>query len=212
MILYTEDSSPWCAPVRAAIYAKGLEIEMRAPPGGFGSEAYLALSGTGTIPCLVLEDGSPLPESAVIVGYLDEAFAATPLRPADAEGRARVALLLRLAEGGAMTPLVQFFHDMSAGDPKAGVTAVERLGKGLAKLERFVADEGYAAGAAFSQADCFLAVGLFAVKALGPMIGAPTLLAGFPKLAAYDSRVSQHPAIAKVLAETAAALAASGVG
>ena len=49
MILYTEDSSPWCAPVRAAIYAKGLEIAMASPPGGMRSEEYRALSGAGTL-------------------------------------------------------------------------------------------------------------------------------------------------------------------
>ncbi len=74
MILYTEDSSPWCAPVRAAIYAKGLEITMTAPPGGLRSDEYRMISGTGTIPCLVLDDGSPLPESAVILAYLDDKF------------------------------------------------------------------------------------------------------------------------------------------
>jgi glutathione S-transferase len=148
----------------------------------------------------------------VIVGYLDEKFPASPLRPADPEGRARVALVLRLAEGGVLTPLVGFFHDMSAGDPKAGETALGRLTAGLARLERFVADEGFAAGAAFSQADCVLAPALFGVKALGPMLGAPALLADHPRLAAYDARASQHPAIAKVLGELAAALAANGMG
>jgi glutathione S-transferase len=124
-----------------------------------------------------------------------------------------VALVLRLAEGGVLTPLVGFFHDMSAGDPKAGDTAIGRLTAGLARLERFLADgDGFAAGAAFSQADCVLAPALFGVKALGPMLGAPALLADHPKLAAYDARASQHPAIARVLGELATALAANGMG
>jgi glutathione S-transferase len=210
MILYSEDQSPWCAPVRAAIYAKGLDIEIVPPPGGMRSDEYRALSGTGTVPCLMLDDGAPLPESAVIVAYLDEKFPAAPLRPADPEGRARVALVLRLAEGAVLTPLVQFFHDMGEGVPTARDTAVERLTAGLARLERFVPSDGYAAGPTFSQADCVLAPALFGVKALGPMLGAPDLLAASPKLTAYDGRATQHPAIAKVLGELATALAASG--
>lgn len=210
MILYSDDSSPWCAPVRAAIYAKGLDIQIAAPPGGMKSDEYRAISGTGTIPCLMLDDGSPLPESAVIVAYLDEKFAATPLRPADPEGRAHVALVLRLAEGGLLTPLVQFFHDMQEGNPKAPAAAVERLTAGLARLERFVAPGGYAAGPAFTQADCVMAPALFGVKALGGMLGAPALLAAFPNLTAYDAHAAAHPAIAKVLGELGAALAASG--
>jgi glutathione S-transferase len=212
MILYSEDTSPWCAPARAAIYAKALDIRVAAPPGGVKSEEYRRLSGTGLIPCLVLDDGEALPESAVIVGYLDERFPEPPLRPADPEGRARVALLLRLAESGVMAPLVQFFHDMTAGDAGAGAKAAAGLSAGLARLERFVAADGYAAGPAFSQADCFLGPALFGVKALGPMLGAADLLGGYPRLAAYDARVIQHPAVARVVGELAAALAASGLG
>ena len=79
MILYSDDTSPWCAPVRAAIYAKGLDIPMEGPPGGFKSEAHKAATVTGTIPCLMLDDGSPLPESAVIIAYLDDKFPERPL-------------------------------------------------------------------------------------------------------------------------------------
>src|SRR5215469_15777272 len=119
MRLYSDDTSPWCAPVRAAIYAKGLDIEIAAPPGGMKSDAYRRISVTGTIPCLVLDDGAPMPESAVILAYLDEKFPGRPLMPEDAEGRARVALLQRLAENGVLVALVEFFHDMTSGDPNA---------------------------------------------------------------------------------------------
>ena len=211
MLLYSEDSSPWCAPVRAAIYAKGLDVRIASPPEGMRSDEYRRISVTGTIPCLVLDDGSPLPESAVILAYLDEKFPAEPLAPADPEGRARVALLQRLAEGGVLIPLVEFFHDMGAGDPNAAAKARERLGVGLDRLQHFLAAEGYAAGAAFTRADCVLGPALFGVAAMGGLLGDTTLLAKRPKLAAYAGRVSQHPAAAKVLGELQAALAASGM-
>jgi glutathione S-transferase len=211
MLLYSDDSSPWCAPVRAAIYAKRLDVKIASPPGGMQSDEYRRISITGTIPCLVLDDGAPLPESAVILAYLDEKFAERPLMPADAEGRARVALLQRLAENGVLVPLVQFFHDMTAGDPNAATSARERLGVGLDRLERFVAPDGYAAGPAFSRADCVLGPALFGVPALGGLLGDAELLSRRPKLSAYAARVSQHPAVAKVLGELQAALAASGM-
>ena len=197
--------------MRAAIYAKGLDVKIAPPPDGLKSDAYRRISVTGAIPCLVLDDGSPLPESAVILAYLDEKFPEHPLMPADPEGRARVALLQRLAENGALVPLVQFFHDMTAGDPNAGATARERLGTGLDRLEHFVAAQGYAAGPAFTRADCVLGPALFGVPAMGGLLGDADLLARRPKLAAYAGRVAQHPAIAKVLGELQAALAASGV-
>ena len=210
MILYSDDTSPYCAPVRAAIYAKQLPIEIVAPPGGMRSDAYRAISGTGTIPCLMLDDGTPLPESTVILAYLDERFPQTPLLPTSPEGRARVNLLVRLAVDGVIAPIVGLFHDLSDGLPTAKATALERLLAGLGKLEHFIADEGFAAGAAFTQADCVLGPALMGPAALGGMLlDAPDLLARHRKLAAYNARVSAHPAVAKVLGELGAALAAN---
>src|SRR4051794_8209491 len=98
MKLYSQDDSPFCTPVRAAIYAKGLDIAIEPPPGGLKSAAYRAASLTGTIPCLILDDGAPLPESAVIIDYLEDRFPETPLKPASPEARAREALIRRIAE------------------------------------------------------------------------------------------------------------------
>ena len=212
MILYSDDTSPYCAPVRAAIYAKGLDIAIEAPPGGIKSAQYKALSGTGTIPALVLDDGSVLPESAVILVYLDERFPDVPLRPGDPEGRAQVALILRLAEQGVLAPLVQLFHDFSAGlGDEARTKARESLGVGLGRLEHFLAPHGYATGHAFTQADCVLAPALFGVIAWAEGLGDPELLSRHPKLATYFPKAATHPAIGKVLGELQAALAGSGV-
>ena len=207
MILYSEDSSPYCAPVRAAIYAKGLDIPIAAPPGGLKSEEYRRVSGTGTIPCLVLDDGTPLPESAVIIGYLDEKFPQNPLRPADPEGRARTALILKLAEGGLMVPMVQLFHDLGAGGGDAArKAAAEKMAQGLANIERFMPGDGYAVGGSMSQADCVLAPVLFGVAAWAGGLGQPDLLTRFPRLSAYAGRASAQPAIVRVLGELQAAL------
>jgi glutathione S-transferase len=209
MILYSEDTSPYCAPVRAAIYAKELQIAIEPPPGGFGSESYQRLTGSGTIPCLMLDDGSPLPESAAILAYLDDKFPDRPLRPGDPEGRAKVFLLLRLAESGILGPIVQLFHDVSDGAAGASERALEHIRTGLGRAEFFVSDRGYASGPELTQADCVLAPALFGVKAFGSLLGEADLLANFPKLSAYESRAATHPAIARVLDELQAALAAN---
>jgi glutathione S-transferase len=209
MILYSDDTSPYSAPVRVAIYAKGLPVEIAAPPGGIGSEGYRVLSGTGTIPCLRLDDGTPLPESAVILAYLEERFPDPPLLPASPEARGRARLLAALGTEGVIAPIVGLFHDLSAGVPAAQATALARLEAGLGKIERFVADEGFAAGPAFSLADCVLGPSLMGVAMVGGMVGAPDLLARHPRLAAYAGRVTAHPAVARVLGELQAALAAN---
>ncbi len=209
MILYSDDTSPYCAPVRAAIYAKGLAIPIEPPPGGLQSDAYRRLTGAGTIPCLMLDDGTPLPESVAILAYLDEKFPDRPLRPDDPEGRAKVLAVIRLADGAVLSPIVQFFHDLRDGAPAAGATALASLRTGLGRVEFFVAGGGYAIGATLSQADCVLGPALFGVRALSGMMGEPELLAQFPKLASYADRVASHPAIAKVLGELRAAVAAN---
>ena len=209
MILYSEATSPYSAVVRVAVYAKQLPIEIAAPPGGLKSDEYRALSGTGTIPCLILDDGSALPESTVILAYLDEAFPERPLLPASAEARAKARLLVRLGMGGVIDPLVGLFHDLSAGLATAQATALERLTAGLDRVEHFLSSDGFAAGAAFSQADCVLGPSLMGIGAFAGMLGAPDLLTRHPKLTAYNARVAQHPAVAKVLGELQAALAAN---
>jgi glutathione S-transferase len=206
MILYSEATSPYSAVVRVAVYAKQLPIEIAAPPGGLKSQEYRALSGTGTIPCLKLDDGSALPESTVILAYLDEKFPERPLLPASAEGRARALLLVRLGADGLIDPLVGLFHDLSAGLATAQMTALERL-TGLGRVEHFLAADDFAAGPAFSQADCVLGPSLMGVGAFAGMRGEPDLLSRHPKLANYAGRVSQHPAVAKVLGELQAAMA-----
>lgn len=211
MILYSEDSSPYCAPVRAAVYAKGLGLPIAPPPGGLKSDEYRRLTGTGTIPCLMLDDGAALPESAVIIAYLDEKYPGNPLRPADPEGRARTALILKLAEGEVLGPMVQLFHDLAAGggDP-AKALAAERMAKGLSHIEPYMPEDGLAVGEALTQADCVLAPVLFGVAAWAEGLGRPDLLSQFPRLSAYAPRAAAHPAIGRVLAELQAALAASG--
>ena len=51
--------------------------------GGFNSDECRRISVARTIPCPILDDGSPLPESAVIIAYLDEKFPDRPLTPKD---------------------------------------------------------------------------------------------------------------------------------
>ena len=209
MILYSEPTSPYSAVVRVAVYAKQLPIEIAAPPGGLKSDEYRALSGTGTVPSLWLDEGWALPESTVILAYLDDKFPAEPLLPGTAEQRAKALLLVRLGVDGVIGPIVGLFHDLSDGVPTAQATALERLTAGLGRVEHFLADEGFAAGPAFSQADCVLGPSLMGVGAFAGMLGAPDLLTRHPKLAAYAGRVAQHPAVAKVLGELQAAMAAN---
>src|SRR4051794_6395479 len=102
--------SPFAARVRAAIHAKDLPVEIVAPPADWRtSPEYRKLNPLVRIPVLVLDDGTTLFESGVIVEYLEDAFPESrPLRPQSALDRARVRLVTQLGEQyvlPAMTPL-----------------------------------------------------------------------------------------------------------
>ncbi|WP_293901505.1 glutathione S-transferase family protein [Phenylobacterium sp.] len=212
MKLYSEDSSPFCAPVRLAIYAKGLDIPIEPPPGGLRTEAYRQVSMTGNIPCLMLDDGTPLPESTVIIDYLEDKFPDRPLKPAGAEPRAREALIRRIAETDLSLASVNFFYSLQAGGGDAAApVAAEKFERGLTLIETLMSDDGYVAGPHLTTADCILAPALLGVAAFAPLVGRPTLMADHPKVAAYAARAARHPAVAKVTGELQVALAASGI-
>jgi glutathione S-transferase len=136
MKLYSEDSSRFSAPVRVAIYAKGLNIAIEPPPGGLLSAKFHAINPVGTIPCLIFENNMPLPESAAIMEYLEDKFPEEPLRPAGPEAKARVRLLQRIGELQIMTPVVKLSRqtDPAHRDPSASLW-LTRLVRGLSSVQ-----------------------------------------------------------------------------
>lgn len=83
---------PYCARVRIALAEKGLsyervEIDLQDRPPWL-----YELNPNGRVP--VLDDGFALPESAVIMGYLEDRYPAPSLLPDDPVERARAHLLV----------------------------------------------------------------------------------------------------------------------
>jgi RNA polymerase-associated protein len=88
--LYDAAACPFCARVRIVLEEKGLahetvEIDLRNRPSWIYD-----LNASGKVP--VLDDGFVLPESAVIMEYLEERHPEPALLPADAVARARARL------------------------------------------------------------------------------------------------------------------------
>ena len=77
---------PFCARVRLALAEKGVEFERVEIDLSARPSWLYELNATGKVP--VLDDGFPLPESAVIMEYLDERFPSPALLPAGREERA----------------------------------------------------------------------------------------------------------------------------
>jgi glutathione S-transferase len=206
MRLYSENYSPFSAPVRIAIYAKALDIEIVAPPGGLRSAQYHVINPLGTIPCLMLDDGTRLPESSAIMEYLEEKFPEPPLLPASPEARAQVRLLQRIGELHITTQTVELAQRPDAAQDETAGNRLTKIVRGLAALQNILMGDDFAAGPNLTLADCQLAPALFRVPRVVGAFMDRDLIGAYPKVARYIETSRRHKAVARVLDEMNAAL------
>ncbi|MBP7064379.1 glutathione S-transferase family protein [Ferrovibrio sp.] len=209
MQLVSVKGSPYAARVRLAIYRKELPVEIVFPPReGLKAPEFLALNPIGKIPVLVLDDGSTLPESNVILEYLEDVFPAPSLRPAVAELRAKARLLAQLGDVYVFAALGQLFRqvDPARRDAETVARGAAALGKSLGYLEHHLGPGPFAVGEGYSLADCSLAPVLALADILARHLGLPDPFTT-PKLAAYWAALQADPVTARVLEEIAAGMA-----
>ncbi len=99
MKLYNYFRSSASFRVRIALELKGLSYDympIHLVKGEHKTPAYAAVSPTGLVPTLELDNGDRVAQSMAIIEYLDETHPNPPLLPADPLGRARVRALAQL--------------------------------------------------------------------------------------------------------------------
>ena len=209
MKLYSGNISPYASRARMAVYAKGLDVEILPPPeGGSKSPEYLAINPMGKLPCLVTDEGRAVPESGIIVEYLEALYPERPLTPACPDEATRARLIARIGETYVLVPLNRLFNQVNPAtrDEEVTAAAIAELEKGLDHLEAFISAEGpYANGQHLSLADCQLVPTLFFVRVMGPVFG-KDWLADRPRIAAYMKSVSGDETAAKIHGEMMDAL------
>ncbi len=211
MKLYSLPLSPYSARVRGAIYAKQLDIPISLPPEGWRqSEEFRQLNPARRVPVLVLDDGTALPESGVIVEYLEDAFPSIPLRPRHAKDLAHVRLITNVAELYVMQAAMPIFFllDSEAVDEKAVAAGFDKLDAGLAHLESLLRPGAYADGARISTADVWLTPVRFTLDGLIGFAKRPDLLDRFPAVAGYTDVITRNPALSRVWQEMTGGLKA----
>jgi glutathione S-transferase len=92
MRLYDAPRCPYCARARIALAEKGLSYEHVEIDLSNRPDWLYELNATGRVP--VLDDGFVLPESAVVMGYLEDRYPDPPLLPDDPVERAKAHLLV----------------------------------------------------------------------------------------------------------------------
>lgn len=211
MKLYSVDRSPFAARVRCAIYHKGLDVPCVPPPDpGVKGDSYLSLNPLGKLPTLVLADGRAIPESEVIVDYLEQAHPEPALLPRDPAARARARLLARLAELYVLGPLFDLFPQL---DPaRRDLVAVEgafgRTAAGAQQLEGFLSGRDFAFGDRLTLADCMTVPTWFWVGEISSRFGRTSPLEGLEKTGRCLQAGLTHPVLGRVWREMADDLAA----
>jgi glutathione S-transferase len=208
MKLYTVPLSNFGNKSVIVVYEKGADIEIVPPPGDLKSREYLAVNPLGKIPALEV-NGTVIAESEVINEYLDEKFPNPPLMPKEPEARARVRGFTRHHDLYLDPPMRALFFQMDPKTRNADVVtkSLAEVATQLDYLEKRIGSP-WAAGPAFSLADCALAPSIWYVEKLMPAFGAKGIFGDRPKLQAWFGRVQERPSVKRALAAQAEALAA----
>jgi glutathione S-transferase len=181
LTLYDAPRCPYCARVRIVLAEKdvayeAVEIDLRDRPVWIYEK-----NSTGRVP--VLEEGAwVLPESAVIMEYLEERFPSPALLPSD--GAERALARLRIFRTDELTePYYELRRDEEG--------ARERLDRQLGRLDAALRDTAWLGGTAYGLADIAYVPWLLRAREL---LGVE--LESFPALADWLERLLERPAVA----------------
>jgi glutathione S-transferase len=180
--LYDAPRCPYCARVRIVLAEKDIEVEVVEIDLSDRPAWLYEKNPAGRVPVIEEDGGPPLPESAVIMEFLEERFPEPPLLPPDPADRAAVRLLV--------------FRDHELTDPyyafrRGEEGARKELEAALAQFDAVLAQRPYLGGTEFGLADTALVPWFLRAR---DMLGLE--LDGFPSLVDWLARLEQRPSIA----------------
>jgi stringent starvation protein A len=182
LTLYDAARCPYCARVRIVLAEKGIEYEpVEIDPTDRPAWIY-EKNATGRVP-VVEEDAWILPESAVIMEYLEERYPEPPLLAADPADRA-LARLWIFRHDAFTRPYYALRREEDG--------AAARFDAELGKLDAALADRPWLGGREYGLADiAYVPWVLRARDMLGVSLGE------FPALSSWLDRLVARPAIAQ---------------
>ena len=196
--------------VKLALLEKGIPFNEELVMTGSKDEAVLAATPLGKVPFLRTEAGT-LCESQVIVDYLEAAYPAVPLIPADPFAAAKARELctyieLHLELVARELYAQAFFGGTVSEDVQARVR--KQLTKNIAAFQRLARFGPYVGGDSFTIADCAAYVSLpLVAMASKKVLGEDLLAAAGIDWKAYAGLIAQRPSAQKVDADKKADVA-----
>ena len=193
--------SPYAARVRIQAYAKGIELEQVAPEG-LRTPQFKQFNVLGKVP--VLDTGSRLiPESTVIMDYLEDTHPEPALRPQDPEERAVMNVFYRFPDVYVQPVLLPLFRLLlaRAEDPQAATEHTAAINDQLRLFDELLQRFGRDDHSRLDLADCALAPFMFYATYLPPLLKGGDPLADAPRVAAWWRWMRSQAPVAKVLSE-----------
>lgn len=203
LTLHYHPLASFCWKVLIALYENATPFEPRIVDFGDPQSAseFRSLWPMAKMPVLVDSDrGETVPETTIIIEYLELHHPGpVELLPSDPDRALKVRLQDRFYDHYVQHPMQKIVADRIRPEGRKDPEGVEqaramlRTAFGVAEAE--MAGRQWAAGDAFTMADCAAAPGLFYADKVEPFE------ASNPNLAAYLERLRARPSFARVLAE-----------
>jgi glutathione S-transferase len=190
LTLYDAARCPYCARARIALAEKGLEYEAMEVDLSDRPQWIYEKNPTGRVP-VIEEDAWILPESSVILEYLEERYPEPPLLPPDPADRA-LARVWIFRHDDFTKPYYALRREEEG--------AAERFDEQLAKLEDALSRQTWLTGAEYGLVDIAYVPWVLRAR---DMLGVS--LDGFPAVREWLARLEERPAVAREV-ETVAAL------
>jgi glutathione S-transferase len=153
----------------------------------------------GKVPLLVRDDGRMIPESTIILEYIDTAFDQEPvLIPRDPELGRRVRFMDRMCDLYLNDPVVSLIFESWKPEAEQNQELIQKSSEKIGIMYRFMDDQlgqsEFLAGEQFSMADCAAMPVLFYANSFAPF-------GGFDNINRYWEQVSQRPAFQRLKQE-----------
>jgi glutathione S-transferase len=182
LTLYDAARCPYCARARIALAEKGVEFEALEIDLNDRPQWIYEKNSTGRVP-VVEEDAWILPESSVIMEYLEERYPEPPLLPADPADRALARVWIFRHDD-----FTKPYYALRRGEDGAA----ERFDEQLAKLDAALERQPWLNGAEYGLADIAYVPWVLRAR---DMLGVP--LDGFPAVRSWLDRLEERPAVAR---------------
>jgi glutathione S-transferase len=173
MKLYYHPLSTYSQKVLIALYEKGIEFEaeivnlMDAEDHGRYCKTY----PMGKVPCMELDDGHIIPESSIIIEYID-GMAEPTLLKGDANQTRKIRLKDRMYDlylnEAVATLLFQGLKPESEQDPERIEKARSNIATMYGFMENEFANQAFSNGEEFLMSDCAAAPALFYAQQVAP--------------------------------------------